>query len=108
MLGDLWGLIFRALSALALSDHFRLAENWRRFADRPIRGLSNGRCGPITLLAMGRGLLREVPACLHCGCSLMLQQTAESESVRNQQQRHNDTPTEACVPRLATESAAVM
>src|SRR5262245_51161892 len=32
--------------------------NWKRFADRPSRRLSNGRCGPITLLAMGRGLLR--------------------------------------------------
>ena len=48
----------------------------------------------------GRGALCRVPACLHCGFRLMLQKNSESESVRNQQQRHYQSGKEECGSQL--------
>jgi hypothetical protein len=47
-----------------------------------------------------RGVLCQVPAFLHCGFRLMLQKDPETESVRNQQQRHNDSRKEECGSQL--------
>jgi hypothetical protein len=56
----------------------------------------------------GRGALCQAPAFLHCGFTWMLQKNAESESVRNQQQRHYQSREEECGSQLPRQQSGVI
>lgn len=55
-----------------------------------------------------RGGLRQVPAFLHCRLRLMLQKNPETKSVRNQEQRHDQSWKKECGSQLPGQKSGVI
>jgi hypothetical protein len=55
------------------------------------------------VVAMAKGPLCPVPVFLHCRFRLMLEKNSESESVRDQQQRHYQSRKEECGSQLSRQ-----